>query len=195
MELELPAIFFVTNCLTWMWTKSLVVKSFHNTHPSTAFSSPAHLFEHFLVSPVQPGLNDQAKLPKRPLIVYRVGADERHAGGESRKLIKSVSGGRWCLGLAWWAVKITIITFITPADCLELGGGGWGVEGHVAPNRLSHLQTYDDSHYHKVTARGGRSYVTSQTIRTPSHRLVGFWRRRRHSWVRLTFDWLQRHSY
>lgn len=72
---------------------------------------------------MQTGLSDQAKLPKRPLIVYRVGADERHAEGERRKLIKSVSGGRWCLELAWWAVKITIITFITPADCLEVVGG------------------------------------------------------------------------
>lgn len=130
------------------------------------------------MSPVQPGLNDQAKLPKRPLIVYRVGADERHAGGERRKLIKSVSGGRWCLGLARWAVKITIITFITPADCLELGGGGWRDTWHQTAfliyKPMMNAIIIKSQH-------GGRSYVTSQTIRTPSDGLLGFWRRRRHS--------------
>lgn len=31
---------------------------------------------------MQTGLSDQAKLPKRPLIVYGAEADERQAGGE-----------------------------------------------------------------------------------------------------------------
>jgi len=48
-----------------------------------AFSSPppANLFRHFPASWMPTGLSDQAKLPKRPLIVYRAEADERQPGG------------------------------------------------------------------------------------------------------------------
>lgn len=34
---------------------------------------------------MQTGLSDQAKLLKRPLIVYRAEADERQAGGEGEE--------------------------------------------------------------------------------------------------------------
>lgn len=81
----------------------------------------AHIFSE------QTGLSDQAELPERPLIVYKAGLDGGRDGG---KLIKSVSGGCRCLGLAWRDVKITIITFITQTDCLELVVR-WGLE---APN-------------------------------------------------------------
>lgn len=45
------------------------------------FPHPANLFKHFQASRMQTGLSDQAKLPKRPLIVYGAEADERQAGG------------------------------------------------------------------------------------------------------------------
>lgn len=46
-------------------------------------------------------------------------------------------GGRCGLELARWAVKITIIVFITSGDCLEVqgvggvGASGAGMKGHV----------------------------------------------------------------
>lgn len=49
------------------------------------FSPPANLFKHFQASRMQTGLSDQAKLPKRPLIVYRAEADERQAGEEGEE--------------------------------------------------------------------------------------------------------------
>lgn len=49
------------------------------------FPPPANLFKHFQLSRMQTGVSDQAKLPKRPLIVYRVEADERQAGGEGEE--------------------------------------------------------------------------------------------------------------
>ena len=49
------------------------------------FSPPANLFKHFQANQMQASLSDQAKLPKRPLIVYRVEADERQAGGEGEE--------------------------------------------------------------------------------------------------------------
>ncbi len=56
--------------------------------------------------------------------------------------------------LAWWAVKITIITFITPADCLEVSVcaclcvcdgavvGGWRDTWHqiALPSPFTNLQ-------------------------------------------------------
>lgn len=51
-----------------------------------------------------------------------------------------MSGGRRCLELAWWAVKITIITFITLADCLEVevaAAAGMGMAGHVVYKPLT----------------------------------------------------------
>lgn len=44
--------------------------------------------KHSHVSRMHTALGDQLKLPKRPLTVYRVEADERQAGWERRKLIK-----------------------------------------------------------------------------------------------------------
>lgn len=64
-----------------MWFIPFFILFFAGEH----FYPPANLFKHFLVSRMQTGLSDQAKLPKRPLIVYRVEADERQAGGEGEE--------------------------------------------------------------------------------------------------------------
>lgn len=108
-----------------------------------------------------------------------------------------MSGGRWCLGLAWWAVKITIITFITPADCLEVGGFGDGGTRGTKLLRHPHLQTSDNFHYRKVMAQGGRDLISQTILAHPLlyhfHGVLDFRDRYSIETVQLGFHWFERH--
>lgn len=85
-----------------------------------------------------------------------------------------MSGGRWCLGLARWAVKITHYHFHYPGWLFRgggVGGGGGGGEGGFGDGgtrgtillRCPRLQTSNSFHYRKVMAQGARDLI-SQTI-------------------------------
>lgn len=72
-------------------------------------------------------MSDQAKLPERPLIVYKAGLDGRHAAG---KLIKSVSGGLLVSRVGMVGCKDYHYHFHY-RDGLFRAGVRWGLE---APN-------------------------------------------------------------